>query len=429
MTDKLVKKTPEEIFALQKTIDNYIGLHVSNKPDVVKKENDFGAEIAALVHKAGTIKLTEKQKGILYARVKEEDVEIRPDGLIYLPWMEYETRLREAFGMEYALIPQGLPRLENNLVLWGHWLIIKGCPMGFSIGQQEYYPSNKTMNWGDAIEGSKSNARMRLCKGLGITLELWKPSWVKTWIAEYAETYMGVDRFNKPKKYWRKKIVVTTVKIPKEIIEERNRIDMEAKNVATEEMNRVGIEDENIITEEMQEEMNKIDKKAESSQINPESTQAQELTLTPEEKKETVVPQTEEEIQGKVIDLAQEVTGEEIPYICAVKDGFPEAQFGKILEINKSHYLTDNEHGILKSYLLSGKKTKKDAGQCIDYLLERVQFYAKFEKKLIDEGLVADRDVAQKVILGIIEDISDIAKVRKNMTKIIDMIKEKMEEK
>lgn len=394
---------------------------------VVKKENDFGAEIAAMLHKAGTIKLSEKQKGILYAPVKKEDVEIRPDGLIYLPWMEYETRLREAFGMEYALIPQGLPRLEGNLVLWGHWLIVKGCPMGFSIGQQEYYPSNKTMNWGDAIEGSKSNARMRLCKGLGITLELWKPSWVKIWIAEYAETYMGTDRFDKPKKYWRKKEdSIPTVDIP----EDEKVVDIEIKKgQGFGKSKKVDTQREDIVTEEMQEAMNNIDKKAESSQVDPEPTQKGMLIIEPEEKTKEVKPPTEEEIQGKVIDLAQTITGEEIPYICSVKNGLSEAQFEKIKEIHKSHYLSDEEHDVLKRYLLNGQMTKKDATECIDYLLARLKFYAEFEKKLIDEGLVADRDVAQKVILGIIKDISNIAKVRKNMTKIIDIIKEKREEK
>jgi hypothetical protein len=45
------------------------------------------------------------------------------------------------------------------------------------------------MTYGDAVEGAKSNALMRLCKGIGISLELWKPSFVRDWKNKYAESY------------------------------------------------------------------------------------------------------------------------------------------------------------------------------------------------------------------------------------------------
>lgn len=401
MSDKIIKKTDE-------AVKTYIG---DTTAPVAKTENDFNAEIAAIIHKAGTIKLTDKQKTILYASVDEKDIEIRPDGFIYLPWMEYETRLREAFGLEYAIIPQGLPRLENNLVLWGHWLIIRGCPMGFSFGQQEYFPYNKTMSWGDAIEGAKSNALMRLCKGLGITLALWKPSFIKAWKAKYAGWHWEKNkRTGKDEKKWNK------IKLIEKVSEKQ-------KPAPTEPMHEV------VITEEMQEEMNNIDKKAESSQISPESTQKEKPTPTQQKESKEIIAQTEEEVQDKVIEFAQEITGEEIPYICSVKDGLTEAQFSKVLEINKSHYLTDKEHGIIKNYLLSGKMSKVNGVECIDYFLERFTFYRKFEKKLMDEGVVANRELAQKLILGIVVDITNIVKAKENLPKLIEVVKEKLEDK
>lgn len=176
---------------------------------------EFQDEIIKLVPSAGTITLTQKQEVILYEPVDEKDVEIRPDGLVYLPWMEYVSRLRKAFGMSWAIIPQGMPKYmkENEMIYWGFYLVIQGSFSGFAIGEQKYQPSNATMSYGDAVEGCKSNALMRLCKGLGISLELWKPSFVREWKEKYAESYPGVypdgkqmkDRFGRPKMLWKKK--------------------------------------------------------------------------------------------------------------------------------------------------------------------------------------------------------------------------------
>lgn len=165
--------------------------------------NNF--DMSCLLPSAGTLTTTKEQQMELYKPFSNEEIEIRPDGLIYLPWMEYVTRLRTIFGTNWALIPQGLPRKEGNLILWMFGLVIEGKLMGMSLGQQEYYDNNPMMTWGDAVEGAKSNALMRLCKGIGMGLELWKPSFIKAWKKKHAETYQGVDRNNRPKTLWRKK--------------------------------------------------------------------------------------------------------------------------------------------------------------------------------------------------------------------------------
>lgn len=168
-------------------------------------------QVGQLIPRAGTVELTAQQREILYAKVKDEDVEIRPDGLIYLPWMDYVSRLHEAFGMEWAIIPRGMPEMNpgGTGLLWGFFLMVKGRPAGFAIGEQEYYANNATMTWGDACEGAKSNALMRLCKGIGISLELWKPSFVKRWKGLFAESYPDptgkLNQWNKVRTLWRKK--------------------------------------------------------------------------------------------------------------------------------------------------------------------------------------------------------------------------------
>lgn len=165
-------------------------------------EEETNTAMALLIPKAGTIQLTKEQEAILYAPVNEEDIEIRPEGLIYLPWREYEHRMRKAFGSKWTMIPGGNPQMRDNLILQPWWLIIDGCPYGHVYGEQKYISSNPMMSYGDALEGAKSNALMRLCKGMGISTELWKPSFIREWKDKYAETYWDEK---KKKTLWRKK--------------------------------------------------------------------------------------------------------------------------------------------------------------------------------------------------------------------------------
>lgn len=199
--EKALAKTKKEKESLE--------LRQERLPEEAIPQETVLSKVVGLLDKTGTIKLTEKQKEILFAPVNAEDVEIREDGIIYLPWMEYVTRLRDAFSGKWAIIPTTLkPQLdsENNSLAWGFYLFIDGKPYGYAIGEQKYFPNNPTMTWSDACEGAKSNALMRLCKGLGISLELWRPSFVRGWKKKYAESYYQYDkRKGKDVLKWQKK--------------------------------------------------------------------------------------------------------------------------------------------------------------------------------------------------------------------------------
>ena len=168
-----------------------------------------------LIPYAGTIEITEEQKKILFDPVKKENVEIRSDGLVYLPWMEYVSRLRDAFGISWAIIPYGMAKPVGGFLYWPFYLMIQGKLAGFAVGEQEYPPpGNQRMTYGDATEACKSNALMRLCKGIGISLELWKPSFIREWKEKYAETYQD----DKGKTKWKRK----DKKIEEAVVEEVN---------------------------------------------------------------------------------------------------------------------------------------------------------------------------------------------------------------
>ena len=157
----------------------------------------------------GTLELSPETEEVLAEPLKEEEVKIRPDGLVYLPWTWYADRLNRAFGqLKWGLVPQGAPQSKdtgnnNVLVIWGNWLIIKGVPVGFAVGETSYRTNNNTMSYADAIEGAKSISLARNCKILGMSPQLWDAEWCATWKKKYAEQY---DNGN-GKTLWRKKSV------------------------------------------------------------------------------------------------------------------------------------------------------------------------------------------------------------------------------
>lgn len=142
----------------------------------------------------GTLSIEDSAQVVLQEKLDPAAIRIRPnDGIIYLPWTYYASRLNRAFGIaQWGLIPQGMPmstptgKSGGVLVAWGHWLVVKGIVIGFAIGETTYIPSNPKMSYADACEGAKSNSLARNCKLLGMTLELWDHEFGETWKAQYA---------------------------------------------------------------------------------------------------------------------------------------------------------------------------------------------------------------------------------------------------
>lgn len=160
------------------------------------------------LNKVGTLVLDDNAQTVLAEPLDEKDVKIRPDGLVYLPWTWYAERLNRAFGrLGWGLIPQSAPISKDMggnmvLVVWGHWLVVRGVPVGFEMGETAYRTNNNQMSFGDAAAGAKSNSLARNCKMLGMSLQLWDSDWVNAWRKNYAETYKNPKN---DKTEWRKK--------------------------------------------------------------------------------------------------------------------------------------------------------------------------------------------------------------------------------
>ncbi|MHA2265834.1 MAG: hypothetical protein ACXAEN_25870 [Candidatus Thorarchaeota archaeon] len=153
---------------------------------------------------AGKLVLTDDERKALTEPIPPEEIEIRPDGLIFPGWHWCADRMDAVFGPGmWVLTPLSMPKYvkRQELIFAPFALHIRGNFVGYAIGEQKYQPTNATMTYGDACEGAKSNALLRLCKPLIPGMRrMWNQRFIAEWKATYAETYMGIKKTE-----WRRK--------------------------------------------------------------------------------------------------------------------------------------------------------------------------------------------------------------------------------
>ncbi|KAH4939156.1 mitochondrial genome maintenance protein [Parastagonospora nodorum] len=128
-------------------------------------------------HGLGSISFTPEQSEILLAPTVHEDVEVKPDGILYLPEIKYRRILNKAFGPGgWGLAPRGESIVTGKIVTREYGLIVQGRLVSIARGEQQYFDPDGIPT---ATEGCKSNALMRCCKDLGIASELWDPRFIR----------------------------------------------------------------------------------------------------------------------------------------------------------------------------------------------------------------------------------------------------------
>ncbi|KAI0388591.1 mitochondrial genome maintenance MGM101-domain-containing protein [Xylariaceae sp. FL0594] len=177
--------------------------------DTTTNTNSNGGEGAAInwedsYHGIGTSAFSPETAAILQAPIDPEDIEVKPDGIIYLPEIKYRRILNAAFGPGgWGLAPRGELFVQDRLVTREYALIVHGRFIGQARGEQQYFHEDGVST---AAEGAKSNALMRCCKDLGIASELWDPRFIRKFMKEYAvQQWVEHANTKKRKQIWLRK--------------------------------------------------------------------------------------------------------------------------------------------------------------------------------------------------------------------------------
>ena len=152
-----------------------------------KIENKLTADLN-IYRNVSELKVTEDEQKKLLASFDAKEIEIRPDGLIYLPQTFWRKRLNEAFGIgQWALVPKSSTKDpdRDRLYLEGV-LMVRGTYVATAVGEAEYHSDNAMQSWASVYESAKSDCITRCCKDLSIASELWQPEFIRNWIATNA---------------------------------------------------------------------------------------------------------------------------------------------------------------------------------------------------------------------------------------------------
>ncbi|CAG9999278.1 unnamed protein product [Clonostachys byssicola] len=166
--------------------------------------NDIDVPWDASFHGISTRPVTAGQFKVLMRPIDEEDIEVKPDGIIYLPEIKYRRRLNEAFGpMGWGMIPKSDPIINGPMVTREYALIVDGRFVSQAQGENHFYNDEGIPS---AVEGCKSNALMRCCKDLGIASDLWDPRFIRYFKKEKMEEVWVEHQVTKKKRVlWFKK--------------------------------------------------------------------------------------------------------------------------------------------------------------------------------------------------------------------------------
>ncbi|KAK3840139.1 MAG: mitochondrial genome maintenance MGM101-domain-containing protein [Linnemannia elongata] len=141
---------------------------------------------------------------ILMKPLEADDIEIKPDGLLYLPEIKYRRILNKAFGPGgWGLAPRSEHSISPKNISREYALVCNGRFVSTARGEQAYFDAD---NLATASEGCKSNALMRCCKDLGIASELWDPTFIRKFKKQYCEeVFVEHAVTKKKKKLWKRK--------------------------------------------------------------------------------------------------------------------------------------------------------------------------------------------------------------------------------
>lgn len=147
----------------------------------------------------------DKAQRVFERSANPDDVDIRPDGMVYIPHTVYRDALNEAFGrggwQHLTVSLNKTPIMDRktgeqkgeDIHVVGR-LLVAGQIVADGTGTASYHFTNRAMNYSDAIESAKSVALRRCCKDF-LFPELWDRRWAEDWKARYAERWTAEREF------------------------------------------------------------------------------------------------------------------------------------------------------------------------------------------------------------------------------------------
>lgn len=199
--------------ALAKVAENLSALKPKQDALLVISGENLGSVLPAKFYEgASALKLTDEEKAILLTvqDATDDEIEIRPDGLIYVEHITVRRALSKVFGAEWALLP-GSPivqdKMEKGILVCQRWvLVVRGCYVGEAIGAGSFYDNNIKQNKTDAAEAAGSEAIRRICAktALGICSNVFQKSTARRWRREFAIEVWVKNSYGTVKQ-WRRK--------------------------------------------------------------------------------------------------------------------------------------------------------------------------------------------------------------------------------
>jgi hypothetical protein len=146
------------------------------------------AEVPDLALVGGyNLQLTKREQQVLRRPVDDNDVSIRPDGMVYLEHPACTLWLNDAFGtLGWSLTPAAKPMLYQGQIMVWYRAAVHGHPVMLVLGDLPFRETNPLVTWGKAVEGTNQIALRRFCKRLGAGGELWRKRWIARFTAAHA---------------------------------------------------------------------------------------------------------------------------------------------------------------------------------------------------------------------------------------------------
>jgi hypothetical protein len=179
-------------------------LNLDDGPIKLQEDDPSGVDWSSSFNGLSVQPFSKEAAGVLLAPIDKNDVEIKPDGIIYLPEIKYRRILNKAFGPGgWGLAPRGETIVTDKAVTREYALLALGRLVSIARGEQDYFSKDGIPT---ASEGCKSNALMRCCKDLGVASELWDPRFIREFKASNAREAFVEHQVNKKKtKIWLRK--------------------------------------------------------------------------------------------------------------------------------------------------------------------------------------------------------------------------------